>query len=245
MFRYRPLNLKTIQALTMAAVASLLLVYSLAAQSDDADLAEDLSVNSGLSSQYMAQLDPDQERYYIEKELRRGYRRLQFDVVELATKFVFDEAPVDDNGMPGYGNPFITQGVIYPSGVLQVDENGVTNGVIVETDANGNTIARPEFPDLVLGTWICRGTVFTENGFQSGPIVYSTQLFDFETLTGEFGRISFETAGLELIEVGKPIRRALNGGTGPYRNSRGDMQQTLVGANASTGFSLRFVTRFR
>lgn len=185
--------------------------------------------------------------YDIEEALMAGKRYIRLDVVELGTKFAFDEAPVDQNGFPASGNPFITQGVIYPPGVVQVKADGTTNGVIVEKDENGNPVARPEFPELVLGLWICRGTVFADEGFNitSGPTVHTDQLFDFHSVGGDFGRISFSTSGLELINVDKSIRRAATGGTGPYRWVRGEMDQTFIGVNASQGFSLRFKTRFR
>ena len=35
-----------------------------------------------------------------------------FEVAENGTRFAFDEAPVFDDGMPGYGNPFVTEGYI-------------------------------------------------------------------------------------------------------------------------------------
>lgn len=192
-------------------------------------------------------MSPTLKHYYLSRAIGAGYRRLHFDVVELGTKFAFDETPVDDNGLPGYGNPFITQGVIYPPGIIEVDADGNTNGVIVETDADGNRIARPEFPDLVLGLWICRGTVFAEAGFniESGPTVYSNQLYDFNTLSGGVGKISLETSGLELIDLNKRIARAVTGGTGPFQRSRGEVKQTFVGVNASDGFTLRFETRLR
>jgi hypothetical protein len=197
---------------------------------------------------WMAQaMSPTLKHYYLSEAIRSGRHKLRFDVVELGTKFAFDEAPVDENGLPGYGNPFITQGVIYPPGVIETDADGNTNGVIVETDAEGNTVARPEFPELVLGIWICRGTVFADEGFniQSGPTVHSTQLYDFSNVGGDFGRISLESSGLELIDLNKQIARAVTGGTGPFKRSRGEMRQTFIGINASQGFSLRFESRLR
>lgn len=183
----------------------------------------------------------------LRRDLARGKARIAFDVVELASGFHFDEAPIDDNGMPLYGNPFITQGVIYPKGVIGVDENGFSNGAIVEVDEHGNEIARPEFPELVVGTWICRGAVFSADGFniESGPTVHTEQLFDFHGVAGGHGAISLSTTGLELIDQGVPIARAVTGGTGPYRRARGEMEQTFVGLNASEGFVLRYETRLR
>jgi hypothetical protein len=41
-----------------------------------------------------------------------------FDVAEDHTRFHFDERPVFEDGMPKAGNPFVTQGYIYPAGML-------------------------------------------------------------------------------------------------------------------------------
>jgi hypothetical protein len=69
---------------------------------------------------------------------------LRFDVAEDGTHFVFDPDLTDGDGMPGYGTSFITHGYIYPAGTLS-ESNGV--------NADGS----PEFPDQVLGEWVCRG----------------------------------------------------------------------------------------
>ena len=55
---------------------------------------------------------------------RHRPRTLEVDIAEDGTRFVIDEAPVFDDGFPAYGNPFITQGYIYPDGTL-TDSNGV------------------------------------------------------------------------------------------------------------------------
>ena len=192
-------------------------------------------------------VSPDQQRQYLVRALKRGKDRLRFDVVELGTRFAFDEAPIDENGFPLYGNPFITQGVIYPAGVVEVNADGNTSGVIMDTDENGKPVARPEFPELVLGTWVCRGTVFADGGFniETGPTVHTTQLFDFQDVSEGFGRLSITTSGLEFIDLNTPMQRAVVGGTGPYKRAHGEMEQTFVGVNASQGFSLRFETDLR
>ncbi len=41
-----------------------------------------------------------------------------FDEAEDLSRFVFAPAPVFDDGMPAYGNPFVTQGYIYHAGTL-------------------------------------------------------------------------------------------------------------------------------
>ncbi len=66
------------------------------------------------------------------------------EVAEDGNRFVFDDLNLFEDGMPGYGSAFVTQGYVYPVGTL----NG-SNGVL----DNGE----PEFPEQVLGTWTCYG----------------------------------------------------------------------------------------
>lgn len=177
-------------------------------------------------------------------EIQRLYkRRFVFEVAENAAKFSFDEAPVT-NGFPTYGNPFITKGFIYPEGTLKdTDGDGAfDNGVVVETNDDGQTVVRPEFPDKVIGLWICRGTVMSDGGFEieTGPTVHTKQLYDFHEIAGGFGRMSLTSDGLELIDLDVALNRAITGGTGPLRRTRGEVRQTFVGVNASGGFNLRF-----
>lgn len=181
----------------------------------------------------------------IEAALERGKKRIAFEVAENGSRFVFDEAPLDGNGFPLYGNPFITQGFIYPAGTLDPN-NSARDGVIVIKDDDGNvTEVRPEFPNLLLGTWTCYGTVFAQEGFNitSGPTVISTQLYDFNEVSGKVGGLSLTSNGLELIDMDTPIQRALIGGTGPYSKARGQVIQTFFGVNESEGFMLRFETQ--
>ena len=74
----------------------------------------------------------------------RGTEVLKFDLAENGLRFIFAPTPVHEDGMPAYGNSFVTEGYIYPHGTL----NG-TNGVL----ENGAA----EFPDKVIGKWTCRG----------------------------------------------------------------------------------------
>ncbi|WP_375552207.1 hypothetical protein [Rhodophyticola porphyridii] len=53
-----------------------------------------------------------------------------FDVAEDLSRFVYASAPVFDDGMPAYGNAFVTQGYIYPAGTL--------DGGVEGTLANGD-----------------------------------------------------------------------------------------------------------
>lgn len=151
---------------------------------------------------------------------------VKFDVAEDATRFVFDEAPVDEDGLPAYGNSFVTQGYIYPHGTLE-DGNGVK--------ANGE----PQFPKKVIGEWTCRGWFIGEGAStKSGPWVSTTQLYD---LGSKPGKVTLVSDGAEIADVGVPIRRAITGGTGPYSEAGGEASQKLLGFNESEGVNLRFV----
>ena len=150
---------------------------------------------------------------------------LEFEVVENGFKWSFrEDGPVHEDGMPDYGNSFITEGYIYPAGTT---EGG--NGVL----ADGS----PEFPDKVIGKWTCRGWnvgrgIYTE----TGPLAVTTQTFEFFESDGT----SLTTDGYELIDEGVSVRRAVIGGTGDYMGARGESSQTFVGWNASEGFNLVF-----
>ena len=150
---------------------------------------------------------------------------LRFDVAEDATRFVFSPQPVYEDGMPKYGNSFVTQGYIYPASTL-TDSNGVL--------ADGS----PAFPDKVLGQWTCRGW-FVGEGMRTttGAMVITTQVYNFGQ---ELGDAMIISDGYELVDVGVAIERAITGGTGPYVGATGQGQQVLLGMNATTGVNLRF-----
>jgi hypothetical protein len=76
---------------------------------------------------------------------------MSFDVAEDMSRFVFAPAPVFEDGMPAYGNAFITQGYIYEDGTL---DSGVEG-----TLPDGS----PAFPDT-----------------QTGAIVITRQVFEFD-----------------------------------------------------------------
>src|SRR5919106_2531424 len=97
---------------------------------------------------------------------------IKFEVVENANEFVFDESPADEDGLCTYGNPFITKGYIYEDGTLSGN-----NGVLPD--------GSPEFPDKVIGEWICRGWFIGDGAHTvEGPAVTSTQIYQFSE---EFG----------------------------------------------------------
>jgi len=150
---------------------------------------------------------------------------LRFDVAEDGTRFVFDPDLVDDDGMPAYGTSFITGGYLYPAGTLS-DGNGV--------NADGS----PEFPDQVLGEWICRGW-FVGDGMRttSGALVVTSQLYTFGSTPGE---AMISSDGYELVDVGVEVSRAITGGTGPFFGTGGETRQILLGLNATEGVNLQF-----
>lgn len=133
-----------------------------------------------------------------------------FDGAEDATRYFFDDQHLLQDGLPGYGNAFITQGYLYPEGYLDAEEGVLPDG-------------SPSDPDAVLGEWTCRGWLIGD-GFHtvSGTVVASTQLYDlYETAGYEQGKQSGEstviTNGYELVDVGVTVRHAITGGTGGPR----------------------------
>lgn len=146
-----------------------------------------------------------------------------FEVAENGTRFAFDEAPVFDDGLPGYGNPFVTEGYIYEAGTL-ADGGGV------------NPDGSPTHPDAVIGTWICEGTLIGDGArTESGPWVVSTQVFDFDELDGDDAVI---TNGVEISDIGEEVQRAIVGGTGEHVGAAGVQRQVLEAFNDSAGVNL-------
>jgi hypothetical protein len=152
-----------------------------------------------------------------------GSTTMAFDIAEDMSRFVFDPSNAFEDGMPAYGSAFITQGYIYPAGTLSEG-----NGVL----ADGS----PEFPDLVLGEWTCRGWMIGDGAHTTtGAMVVTTQIYNFGDV---LGAETIVTDGFELIDTGIAIERAITGGTGQYANVDGTMQQTFLGMNASEGVNL-------
>ena len=149
---------------------------------------------------------------------------VEIEIAEDVTSVVFDEAPLFDDGYPAHGNAFITSGYIYPKGTL----NG-TNGVVYDADGN----PQPEFPDKVLGTWVCYGRAYGEAAHAAaGPWAVSTQVFQFNET---YDQASLITQGFETMEIGAPFTRAVTGGSGTFMNARGEVTQHLLGMVEETG----------
>jgi hypothetical protein len=150
---------------------------------------------------------------------------LRFDVAEDMTQFAFDPDLTHDDGMPAYGATFITSGYIYPAGTLD-GSNGV--------NADGS----PEFPDQVLGQWVCRGWFVGEGArTTTGAMVITSQIYNFGD---SLGQATLTSDGYELADVGVEIERAITGGTGPFASAGGVARQTFLGFNASEGVSLQY-----
>lgn len=151
---------------------------------------------------------------------------LEIEVAENINQFIVTEKEVTEDGMPVRSTPFSTRGYIYPAGTI----NG-TNGVLAD--------GTPEFPDQVLGEWICYGWMLMDG--EGGVQIVSTQIFTFE---GEAGNGMITTHGFEGTEVGAPIQRTISGGTGDFAQVSGQTQ-TLLGmtdqmaVNLNVQFDLR------
>lgn len=146
-----------------------------------------------------------------------------FDVAEDQTRFVFSAAPVFDDGMPAYGNAFVTQGYIYPAGTLDGGIEGV------------NPDGSPVFPDKVLGTWTCDG-YFVGDGMrtETGTVVITRQVFQFAD--GDL----LIAQGPELVDVDVPVHRVITGGTGDYAGVDGPLVQVMLGMSEGMGVRLQF-----
>ena len=145
-----------------------------------------------------------------------------FDVAEDLSRFVWSSAPVFEDGMPAYGNAFITQGYIYEDGTL---DSGVEG-----TLADGS----PAFPDKVIGTWTCDG-FFVGDGARTttGAMVITRQVFEFHT-----GEVLINQ-GAELADINVPATRVITGGTGQFKGLSGEMTQKLLGM--SDGYGVRLL----
>jgi hypothetical protein len=152
----------------------------------------------------------------------------RYEIAEDATRFVFDDTPVFDDGLPSYGNPFVTQGYIYELGTL-ADGGGV------------NPDGSPTHPDAVIGTWICEGFLIGDGArTESGPWVVSTQVFDFGAFDGTDVIVSH---GIETPEIGQAVERAIIGGTGEHVGADGAQIQVLESFNDSEGVNLTITLR--
>lgn len=156
-----------------------------------------------------------------------GTLRLSFDVAEDGTRFVFDDAPLHDDGLPAYGNSFVTEGYILEAGTLGAENGLRPDGTLDEG-----------FEDAVIGRWTCYGT-FVGDGAHTAPTagawVVTTQIYEFEDGS------TLVTVGPENPAGGPPTARAIVGGTGRFALARGEVSQLTLGHNASDGVNASFV----
>ena len=146
---------------------------------------------------------------------------------------------------PYYGASFVVQGVIYPEGTLDPScDPSVSNcGLLPD--------GTPEFPDLVVGRWICRGWFIGDSNdparggifTPTGPFVATTQIYDFNPDSP--GSRMLISEGMELIDLNVPFRRAVTGGSGRFAGARGQVTQTAIGANSTGLFNFNFDFRVR
>lgn len=145
---------------------------------------------------------------------------LEFDVAEDHTRFVFAPAPLHTDGMPAYGNPFVTQGYIYEAGTLDFGGEGV------------NPDGTPAFPEKVIGIWTCDGYYVGDGAHtKTGTMIVSRQVFQFE----DGGLIVSQ--GVELADYDVPMQRVITGGLRDYADLDAVLVQTNLGM--SDGFGIR------
>lgn len=162
-------------------------------------------------------------------DTRPPVRTLQFDVVQNATDFFF-EGPVNENGIPAKGTPFVTTGYIYRAGTF--DTYGRDSGV----KPNGD----PQFPELVIGTWTCRGWHVQDGDAETGVVVLTTQTFNLDDRAP--GSHMIVTDGIELADFNVPFTRPVTGASGKFSRLQGEMVQTYLDFNAAGGFNMTFST---
>ena len=141
---------------------------------------------------------------------------------------------------PGQGATFSVLVFIYPAGTLQ-------GGTVSGTDGDGN----PAFPDMVLGTWSCRGW-FVLSGVPgtTGIQLIGTQVWIFDSHSDVPGGMTIVTDGIDLsiedVDLNVSFKRAITGGTGYFAGAKGEQTMTNFGFNDSFGFdsthNLKFST---
>ncbi len=156
----------------------------------------------------------------------------EIDMAMDGTSFFF-EGGTTENGAPANGTPFVVSGYLYPGDTFETF--GELSGVLPD--------GSPEFPDLVIGTWVCRGWHLQDGDVSTGRAVATTQIFEFES--GHAGGQMVITDGIELADFGVPFTRAITGGSGRLTsvdNPRTSCEQIYVGqeVNITGGFNSEF-----
>lgn len=157
--------------------------------------------------------------------------RLTFEVAENGKRFVSDDRPVFEDGMPAYGNSFVTEGYLLAPGTLAL-------GAALNADG---TLAAG-FEDRVIGEWKCFGW-FVGEGMRTkaDEIVVTTQTYRFY---GDDGRDDHDdrlvSIGTENVVGGTGAVRSITGGAGRRRRAAGEVIQTNVGLNPTNGINATF-----
>jgi len=130
---------------------------------------------------------------------------------------------------------FVVSGYIYPAGTLTDN-----NGVLPE--------GGPEFPELIIGIWTCRGWVLSERPNHVNQTTTTT--FEMNLIINErpgladvYGIDMLHTVGLEYTigDANAPdLQRAVIGGTGIFDRERGTCEQQVLGLNASGALNYTF-----
>lgn len=164
-----------------------------------------------------------------------GRAKMTVDVAEDPSRFVFDGDHLieggDLDGLPAYGDGFVTQGWIFKGGTLSEGDPGVE----CEFNEEGlPTACVPLYEPI--GIWTCYGYHVGEGAATtSGYVVVTNQVFDFGD--GD-GSQSIMTSGLESIAPGEVTYRAIAGGTGSFSRARGQQTQTSYGLHSEL-FNIR------
>ena len=123
---------------------------------------------------------------------------------------------------------FIIQGYLYPKGTLIPTLQ--SNGVLADGSA--------EFPELVIGRWLCKGWSIPLREGQ--PIaVNSTTTQTFEMNLDYPGLDAIHSEGFEYQELSTISPRVILGGTGVYGDIQGQQLQAVIGVNPSRGANMQ------
>jgi hypothetical protein len=153
---------------------------------------------------------------------------LRFDVSENGIPYVWAGQPELVDGRPANATPFYTYGYIYPEGTLTE-----SNGVLPD--------GSPEFPDKVLGQWICYGWWVGDADHAGRTASWLTS--HVVNFGGEWGEATLVSEGFSIDELDVPLQRAIVGGTGPYAGALGVQMETNLGFNATNGINVRYEVR--
>ena len=119
------------------------------------------------------------------------------------------------------GDTFIVAGEIYPGGTIPA----------------GAGVFSPDNPGSI-GKWICRGVWMISSQQRAAGVTPGFDTTQIYLLPDEGNQLFSEG-----LEGSTPTLRAVTGGTGSMRGSSGQVQQELLGTNATGLFNLRFTFR--